>query len=666
MGFIAKLLQQRSNLREPGDWLIEALIGGAETHAGKNVSEEEAMKYSAVYACVRVLAETVASLPLKVYERDGDAKYADNEHYLYHLLHTKPNPHTTSFGWREGAMAHLGLWGNAYAEKQFDGGGRVKALWPMHPARVKPYISERNGEKFYEVNVDPQNRWEEGNRRALPAERVLHIPGLSMNGIEGISPIAVARQAIGVGLAAEEFGARYFGSGTNIGGFVKHPEQLSDKAEASLRKSLEQYQGLSKSHRVMLLEEGMEFQSVGIPPEDSQFLETREFQVREIARIYHIPPHMIADLSDATYSNIEEQSLEFVVHTIRPWLVRWEQAINTSLFGATDRGRHFAEFSVDGLLRGDIESRYNAYATARQWGWMSANDVRQLENQNPLPDDQGDIYLVPMNMVPADMVEEEEPETEEQQARYRHTLKLRSASNRHRIANSYEGIIEDAADRIVKRETRAVRRAARKHLGERAMDTWEKWLSDFYNEFPDYIERQMNGPLEGLAEIIAEATADEVGADEPADLEEFRAKYAETLTVRHTNSSRGQIEDVVATAMDEEEDVIAALDERMDEWEERRPRKVAANESVQASNAFARTAFAAYGVTKLRWAAIGGDTCEFCQEMDGKVVGIEQNFLDRDDELDAEGREGNENINVFRPISHPPLHQFCVCQIIPD
>jgi len=668
MGLITELLEKRSTTSNPADWFVKSLIGRAESKSGVHVSEESALKYSAVYSCVRVLAETVASLPLKVYERDDDgrSKYPDPNHYLYSALHSKPNDHMTSFTFRETMMTHLGLWGNAYAEKEFDGGGRVKKLWPIPPNKVEVVVNRETRNKLYRVNV------EQGEDKVLHSEEVLHIPGLSTDGLKGVSPIAMAREAIGMGLAAEEFGAKFFSQGTNVGGVVTHENQLSDKAFNRLRDSLEEkYEGLGKSHRLMLLEEGMQFESVGIPPDDAQFLETREFQLREIARIYRIPPHMVADLERATFSNIEHQSIDFVVHTIRPWLIRWEQAINTELFGASDRGKHFAEFVVDGLLRGDISSRYDAYATARQWGWMSINDIREKENMNPV--DAGDSYLVPTNMMPADRVDEmldsqlddtDNEGEQDRQYRQRKLMQKRSATQRSRIASSFESTIEDAAERVIKRETKNVKRAARKHLGERSLDTWEAWLADYYREFPDFIQREMEPPLEGLAEAIAAATAAEVDADDIADLEEFRQDYLDAYVDRHVDSSRGQIDYVVTEALDDEEDPVEAIEQRMDEWEERRPEKVAKNESVQAGNAFAKASFAAYGVTKLRWHAIGADTCEFCQEMDGKVVGIEQDFLGRDEELDAEDRDTD--MKIYRPIGHPPLHQACVCIVAPE
>lgn len=382
-------------MAKPERWLVDAL-GGQETNAGVRVNEATAMQSTAVYACVRILSETLASLPLPVYQRlEGGGKERAPNHPLYTVLHDIANDEMTSYTLRETLMSHLLLWGNAYAEIEWNNAGEVRALWPLRPDQTLP---QRNAET---QKLEYHTILPDGTQVILPFERVLHIPGLGFDGIIGYSPIAMAKQAIGLSLATEEFGARFFSNGAHPSGIVEYPGKLSDQAYERYKKDVEEkHQGLGKSHRIMILEEGLKYHQVGIPPEDAQFLETRKFQLNEIARIYRVPPHMIGDLDRATFSNIEHQSIEFVVHTVRPWLVRWEQAIKLKLFTPLERRRFFAEFVVDGLLRGDIKSRYDAYAVARQNGWMSANDIRELENQNPIPG--GDVYLVNGNMVPID------------------------------------------------------------------------------------------------------------------------------------------------------------------------------------------------------------------------------------------------------------------------
>lgn len=366
---------------------------GIQSNAGVNVSEYNAMTSTAVYSCVRVLSETVASLPLPLYKRLDRGKEKATYHPLYFLLHDMPNSEMTSFTFRETLMSHLLLWGNAYAQVIRDGNGNVTELWPLLPDRMSVERDLRSGQLVYKYLKD-------GQQILLNQEQVLHIPGLGFDGIKGYSPIHMAREAIGLALATEEFGARFFGNGARPGGVLEHPGVVKDPEK--LRKSWEEvYKGVKNSHKIAVLEEGMKYHEIGIPPEDAQFLETRKFQLNEICRIFRVPPHLVGDLERATFSNIEHQSIEFVVHTIRPWLVRWEQAITKCLLREGERKIYFPKFTVDGLLRGDFKARMEGYAIGRQNGWLSANDIREMEDMNPISDEQGgDLYLVNGNMIP--------------------------------------------------------------------------------------------------------------------------------------------------------------------------------------------------------------------------------------------------------------------------
>lgn len=394
MGIFNKLLNQSTTtLSNPSQWFLN-MFGGAQTHTGVRVTELSAMQSTAVAACVRVLSESVASLPLLTYQRlpEGGKQRAPNQP-LYTLLHDIGNPEMSAFTLRETMQLHLSLWGNAYAEKEIDGGGRVRALWPLRPDRVQVWRDKETKQIKYTITID-------GEQRTLPKWRVFHIPGLGFDGLVGLSPIGMAREAIGLSLATEEFGSRFFGNGTHFGGFLEHPNKLSEQAYDRLKRSIDDKSGLTEAHRLKILEEGMTFKQIGIPPEDAQFLETRKYQLNEIARIYRIPPHMIGDLDRATFSNVEQQSIDFVVHSLRPWLVRWEQAGNMQLLSKDSRKIYFIEHLIDGLLRGDQKSRYDAYAVGRQNGWLSANDVREMENMNPI--DGGDEYSMNGNMIPID------------------------------------------------------------------------------------------------------------------------------------------------------------------------------------------------------------------------------------------------------------------------
>lgn len=367
--------------------------------AGKNVTERSAMQMTAVYSCVRVLSEAVAGLPLHVYKyRSDGGKEKGIDHSLYRLLHDEPNPEMTSFVFRETLMTHLLLWGNAYAQIIRNGKGEVIALYPLMPNRMTVDRDE-NGRLYYKCyrGSDEAIHSKEYEVILSPSD-VLHIPGLGFDGLVGYSPIAMAKNAIGLAIATEEFGAKFFANGAAPSGVLEHPGTIKDPSK--VREAWQsQFGGSSNSGKVAVLEEGMKYTPISISPEQAQFLETRKFQINEIARIFRVPPHMVGDLEKSSFSNIEQQSLEFVKYTLEPWLVRWEQSMMRSLLTTSEKQEYFIKFNVDGLLRGDYASRMSGYATARQNGWMSANDIRELENLDRIPvEDGGDLYLINGNM----------------------------------------------------------------------------------------------------------------------------------------------------------------------------------------------------------------------------------------------------------------------------
>ncbi|QNO17888.1 phage portal protein [Caproicibacterium amylolyticum] len=370
------------------------------TTSGKTVNERTAMQTTAVYACVRILAEAIAGLPLHVYRyRTDGGKERIPQHPLYSLLHDEPNSEMTSFVFRETLMSHLLLWGNAYAQVVRNGRGQVVALYPLLPNKMEVNRAV-DGELLYTYyrDADESGIKPEGGYITLRRDEVLHIPGLGFDGLIGYSPIAMAKNAIGMSLATEEYGASFFANGANPGGVLEHPGVIKDiqRVKDSWNTA---YQGSGNAHKVAVLEEGMKFQAIGIPPEQAQFLETRKFQIDEIARIFRVPPHMVGDLEKSSFSNIEQQSLEFVKYTLDPWVVRWEQSLQQSLILPSEKPSLFIKFNLDGLLRGDYASRMSGYATGRQNGWFSANDIRELEDMNRISAvEGGDLYLINGNM----------------------------------------------------------------------------------------------------------------------------------------------------------------------------------------------------------------------------------------------------------------------------
>lgn len=398
MNFFTKLFRSRDKPTNLYHWSGWPFVFGKST-SGKNVNEFTAMQTTAVYACVRILAESVASLPLHVYEYKGQGKERVPGHPLYTLLHDIPNPEMTSFIFRETAMIHLLLWGNAYAQILRDGMERVVGLYPLLPNHMSVDRDEQ-GEIVYTYTPSNDNNPNlKGTQQvSLRRQDVLHIPGLGFDGLVGYSPIAMARNAVGMTLACEEYGSAFFANGARPGGVLKHPGVLKDPSK--LRESWQAvYGGTANTGKVVVLEEGVDYQQISIPPEEAQFLETRKFQIDEIARLYRVPPHMIGDLEKSSFNNIEQQSLEFVKYTLNPWVVRWEQSLQKALLSPAEQKRYFVKFNVDGLLRGDYQSRMAGYAVGRQNGWLSANDIREMENMNPIPDEEGgNLYLINGNL----------------------------------------------------------------------------------------------------------------------------------------------------------------------------------------------------------------------------------------------------------------------------
>ena len=403
MGILSGLFRSRDKPKDSTVGQRYAFYMGG-TSSGKVVTERSAMQMTAVYACVRILSEAVAGLPLHMYRYNEDGgKEKALDHPLYRLLHDEPNPEMSSFVFRETLMTHLLLWGNAYAQIIRNGKGEVVALYPLMPNKMTVSRDEE-GQLYYTYQKSQDELPKDNNYTVvLHPSDVLHIPGLGFDGLVGYSPIAMAKNAIGLAIATEEYGSKFFANGAAPSGVLEHPGTIKDPAR--VRESWQStFGGSANSNKIAVLEEGMKYTPISISPEQAQFLETRKFQINEIARIFRVPPHMVGDLDKSSFSNIEQQSLEFVKYTLDPWVVRWEQSIQRTLLTPDEKKDYFVKFNVEGLLRGDYQSRMQGYAVGRQNGWMSANDIRELENLDRIPaEDGGDLYLVNGNMLPLSM-----------------------------------------------------------------------------------------------------------------------------------------------------------------------------------------------------------------------------------------------------------------------
>ncbi len=456
MGLLATLLEPRAHSPDPADdfWWRPSVARAA---SGVSVTPETALKISAVWACVRLIADSLATAPLIVYRRrdNGDRERA-TDMPLYGLLRTAPNAYQTAFEFIEQLTVCALLRGNGYALIQPGDRGLVDQLLPLHPDRVMVETGPDHLPRYRVLAPD-------GSQTILPREQVFHLRGLSTDGMTGLSVIQYARESMGLALATESYGARFFSQNASPSGVLEHPGRLSEQAAARLRKDwAAMHAGLDNAHSTAILEEGMRWHQVGLSAEDAQLLGIREFQVEDIARWFGVPLHMIQQTSKATSwgTGLEQMSLGFVIYTLLPWARRWEQAISRDLIQATNV--YFAEFLFEGFMRGDQESRNRAYATARQWGWLSVNDIRRLENMNAI--EGGDVYLQPLNMVPAGATPMTAPAVRR---------------------GHYERLVREAARRVVRKEMAVLSKAARRCAADG--EAWADAVAEFYASHGQYI-----------------------------------------------------------------------------------------------------------------------------------------------------------------------------------
>lgn len=640
MGFLVKGLQPREQ-RATADEVLGGMV--YQSASGISVTTDRALQYAAVWACVRVLSQTIAALPLKVYERLGDDKRPANDFYLYRLLHDQPNPLMSSLEYREALQGHLLLWGNGYSEIELDNRGRIAALWPLRPDKMEGMT--RVGDRLLYKFRMPDN-----SLQILSSDRVWHLRGWSSDGLVGYSPIKMHRQAIGLGLAAEEFGARFFGNDARPGGILVHPGKLKAEGIKNLKAAWEEnYGGLSNSHRTAVLEEGITYTQIGIAPDDAQFLETRKFQVNEIARIFGVPPHKIGDLDRATFSNIEHQAIEFVTDSLQPWLVRWEQSIRLQLMTEQERERYFAEFLVDGLLRGDTVTRYQAYATARQNGWLSANDIRTLENMNAI--EGGDVYLVPLNMVPATGVPDEAP-APEPPARSENGRREKRADEdvstvRRQLMNGNMALFEDVFGRVCRRQAQDVQRAARKYLNARNQAEFDIWLDAFMREHSDWTAEQLTPLYLSYMGTAATDALQDLDAGS-YDVSQFARDYVIAFTAAHIARSRRKVAQALRS-----EDQLSAIEAATGLWTSEWPAALAVRETATALNAAVTDVYQAAGVGEVRWVTSWGEkSCFYCDSLNGSRMAVG-------------GKFSIPNLPEWRSVVHPPAHRGCQCTLVP-
>ncbi len=451
-------------LRSVGGWAIRA-AGSIEagwhslmTGTFRNTSEEKvnnqtALTVSSLYACIRNVSEDVGKLPLKLFRKDGNSRFEVTDHPAVRLLQFQPNPEMDAMSFREAMNAQAMGWGNAYAEIQRDTMGNAVALWPLRPDRVTVHRDRTTLKVFYRVTTA------DGHISDIFSKDILHVHGMGFDGVVGYNIVQFASQSIGAAIAMDKFAGAYFANGMHQSGNLEHPANLSDEAQTRLRKQMQaDYGGASQAHQTLILEEGMKFTSNVIDPKASQMIETRRFSVTEFCRWMRVPPHKVADLTKSAFSNIEQQQIDYVQDAITGWCKRWELALWIKVLSEKDKqdGLFFSHV-VEGMLRGDLKTRSEAYKSFWDRGVMSINEIRAKENMNPV--DGGDAHFVPMNFT-----------------------KLEDAGNETQM----NAVINDISSRIARREIKELEKRV-KHADE-DRPRFNAWANEFYNKQMDYTE----------------------------------------------------------------------------------------------------------------------------------------------------------------------------------
>ncbi len=647
---------------------------GNTSSAGSSVTPGSSLQLSAVYASIRLMSETLAGLPLPFYEWQDEGRRRAPEFYLYDLLNVQPNPQMTAFEYREALQAYMMRWGNAYSkivysQNAYDG-GQIKELWPMIPENILQTRMDR-GIKYY------QYQEKDGKVNWYPETQIWHMKGLG-DGENGYNPTTLMRRALGLGLSAEEFGAKFFENDAILGLVFEHPGKMGDTAYQRLKDDISaEHGGVKKSHRPYILEEGVKLIKSGVEPDHAQFLETRKFQVNEVARMERIPPHLIGDLDRATFSNIEQQSIEFVIYSLQPWCIRWEQSIQARLMLPAERKRYFAEHLVDGLLRGDTLSRYQAYAAAINAGWFTRADARKKENLSYIAG--LEEPLVPLNMVQVNQSGAAPARGAGARADIRPWDKradkkdeLKAAKQRLYLARSFKDIFLKNEGRAIKREIKDVKEALKKIKPdnlEASIASFQSWLETYYEEFHSILMEYHEANFYALGEAIQANAADQIGSPIglTPGLNECLDYHIDRTTLRHITTSKRVIQETVtAEKANIANGDMEAFDALFEGWIPKRAEEFAAWEVIRTANLMAKATWFYGQVKGLEWIQL--DENKFCSTLDGKIIEMgsscrDTHFVTKDDKVEAEGRS-----DVLKPswnVATPPLFLGCTCMISP-
>lgn len=668
---ILSTLEKRQSFGELDDFWYRPVwsFGGG----GKDATPEQALGLSAWFNGIAIIAGTLGSLPCKLYRRDGEAREPVTDDPRHWLAFRQPNPWQTAFEWREMAQGHLLARGNHYSRIIRDRLDRARAFVPLHPDRVEVLV--RDSEIIYRVRSS-------AGTEDLPAREVFHMRGIGGNGLTGYSVVALARRGLGYALGLEEHGSELMGNKARPGGVLQTGQILKSETRNALAKQWDEMYTGGGIGKTAVLDAGLSWTQVGFSMEDAQFIESRKFQVTEVARWLNLPPHFLKDLERSTFSNIEHQSLEYVIHTIRPWAERWEQRLDMALLDESEREELFFKFNLEALLRGDSVTRAAFYNALFQMGALSPNEIRALEDMNPT--EGGDQRFVQLNLVPLDRAGDpmgamddgleralELPASRDPMALARdqewqraatsamwEQRAQRSARLRRRLMQTHRALFTEASGRLVRREVADLRRLL-DAVDDGDVVEFFRRLDIFSEGLPETVRSVMGPLVVAYIDLVSDAAAEEIGMEElPEDrLTAWRSAYVDTLARGHTTETVGKLRDTMTEAEGDPFDNARAM---LDRWEDNRPATMGLREAVTAGGGVAVTVYNLGGFGA-RWRTVG-KSCPYCSMLDGRTVESGQRFLEAGDTLDPDDGE-NEPLTVGRSVGHPQAHTGCDCYV---
>jgi len=630
------------------------------------ISADEAVQIATAFRCIVLLAENTASMPLPVYEDAQGGRIKRRDLPVYNVLNHQANPYVTAMDFRSAMMWQACLYGTGYAEIVRSKMGEPVELWIIPSHRVRPVVGM---DVKFEITM-PDN-----SKQTWAQDRIFRVNWMTDTGITGIRPLNLFKKVFEIAVNTDTYANSYFKNGGAPSGVLEHnvkDPEMQKQMKADFKSA---YTGKPGAHRLIFLEEGMKYIPISIPPNQGQMIESRKFNVIEVCRIFNVQPHKVFEMENTIKSNIEQSSQDFITTTLLPWAVRWQQSVYRDLITKDQKKKLYAEMMFDSLLRGDIETRYKAYATGRMWGWLSANDVRLKENESTI--DGGDNYLTPMNMFDSreltnyseklaepTVKTESKSEVRTETRASRDKIQRKQAQARAKLASRNRPVFASAGARIAKRQANEVKKAAKKFLPDGQTRQFLEWVDDYFGKAPDWIQRDIKAEALSLANAISDLAASQVDGETLPD-EDVRTMiddYSLNFGTRTAESKKAQLNKIVEENINSEE-LQAVIEERATEWEEKDGDKISANETVFIASMVARALFRHNGYTKLKFINTSGKSCPFCSQLDGQIVGISEPLIAEGESITASDGSG---MKIYGAKMHTPIHQGCQCDIVPE